>query len=70
MRQRDDLAGVTRRLNGGVIGLDQRKQWLIKWKHELATNPAPSVNPDTPVAVVSPPQIRQTFAGWISSWFT
>lgn len=72
----DDLGGVTRRLNGGVIGLDQRKQWLVKWKEALrenldvSGNPQPSPLPNSPEPiVVSQPQIRQTFASWISSWF-
>jgi putative chitinase len=35
----DDLLNVTRRLNGGTVGLDQRRQWLAKWKAELGTTP-------------------------------
>jgi putative chitinase len=31
----DNLALVTRRINGGLIGLDQRAAWLAKWKREL-----------------------------------
>jgi putative chitinase len=35
----DDLLNVTKRLNGGIVGLDQRRQWLAKWKAELGTTP-------------------------------
>ena len=31
----DDVFNVTRKLNGGIIGLAQRKDWLAKWKLAL-----------------------------------
>jgi putative chitinase len=33
--QKDDVLNVTKRLNGGVIGLKERKQWLARWKKAL-----------------------------------
>ena len=33
--ERDDIIHVTRKLNGGYIGMKSRKEWLRKWKHTL-----------------------------------
>jgi putative chitinase len=35
----DDVVNVTKRLNGGTIGLAERRQWLARWKAELGTTP-------------------------------
>jgi putative chitinase len=35
----DDVLNVTRRLNGGTVGLAQRQTWLAKWKAALGTGP-------------------------------
>jgi putative chitinase len=37
----DDVSGVTRHLNGGFIGLEERALWLARWKTALGSqNPA------------------------------
>jgi len=33
--QKDDIFNVTKRLNGGTIGLAERKVWLTRWKKAL-----------------------------------
>jgi putative chitinase len=35
----DDVLNVTRRLNGGTVGLAQREAWLAKWKTALGSTP-------------------------------
>jgi putative chitinase len=35
----DDVLNVTRRLNGGTVGLAQRQMWLAKWKAALGSGP-------------------------------
>jgi putative chitinase len=50
--QRDDVEGVTKHLNGGYIGLAQRKEWLVKWKAALAAQPV--TPPITPQPVPPP----------------
>jgi putative chitinase len=56
---KDDVLGVTRRLNGGTVGLDQRKAWLAKWKAALGDAPvrldtSPPLAPDAPEPVTTP----------------
>jgi putative chitinase len=54
----DDVLNVTRRLNGGTVGLAQRKVWLAKWKAALGSVPivlAPAPKAPRPVPISPPP---------------
>lgn len=49
----DDIMMVTKRLNGGYIGIDQRKQWLAKWKAANVAVPTASIVPSVIKPVVN-----------------
>jgi putative chitinase len=60
----DDVLNVTKRLNGGTVGLDQRRQWLSKWKAALGSGPvtfAPTGTAKAPTAILplgpTPPDV-------------
>src|SRR4051794_37302590 len=78
----DDLLNVTRRLNGGTVGLAAREQWLAKWKAlspSLGTvilSPTPSPPPpDVPKSTlpaatpsITHPSITNPSRGSIGAW--
>ena len=66
----DDLLGVTKRLNGGTVGLDQRKQWLAKWKAAMVAVPVPrgpAVILPNPRPIDAPPVEPKPATGWLAA---
>ena len=72
----DDIHKVTLRLNGGIIGLHLREQWLARWKAMhvelpvIPTRPPADVVKSEPVVTVSPKRsIWTTFINGIRAPF-
>lgn len=53
--EKDDIDNVTLKLNGGHVGLLERKAWLTKWKPAMAASPAIVVVPPVPVPPIPTP---------------
>jgi len=50
----DDILNVTKKLNGGTVGLNQREVWLSKWKALLSAESLPNVAHDPIVPLPHP----------------
>lgn len=81
----DDILTVTKRLNGGTVGLSEREQWLAKWKAAAVPVPigpivAQPSQPATPIAPkpVEPPKVPPVTpappappqGNWLANLFT
>src|SRR3954465_9031459 len=63
----DDLTGVTKRLNGGTIGLSERAGWLNRWKSLEVTVPTYTGKPFPPVVANPASKATAPVAGGVVS---
>ena len=54
--ERDDVIGVTKKLNGGLNGLAVREQWLARWRPALAGGTIPPAKINESPAISAPPR--------------
>jgi putative chitinase len=56
--EKDDIINVTKHLNGGLIDLNQREEWLARWKAALSgiqlPLPVPGISATDTQPVVPP----------------
>lgn len=77
----DDILNVTKRLNGGTVGFDQRVHWLKKWKEASVPipvgpmialpveSPKPNIITMTTISTKpAPPSITNPAKGSIGAW--
>jgi putative chitinase len=69
---KNDIFNVTKRLNGGTVGLAQREQWLNRWMAEKVPVPQISGNPSpkAPDVVASAEPKKDSVVSWVKSWFS
>lgn len=60
--EHDNVEKVTERLNGGHIGLSERKAWLARWKTALEAEPRAAKPAPTPVPSPAPEAPKPTSA--------